>query len=393
MESVPSSPRALIRALVVAAVALIAAAPAAHAQLPPVGDPPPSEAPPSSSPPPSQPAPPPPDPQVRGVQVHPLWDGVSPDEADREARIARQAGAEVVRMDMSWSSLELYGRSRLNRPYLRRADAFVRSARRRGLRVIVTLWGSPCWASSAPASLRQGCRGAWWSRGVEAYPPRKASEYGRIAAWVARRYGDKVAALEIWNEPNEPFFLRGRDPVRSYGSLVRASYKPVKRAAPGVRVLAGAIAYSDGDFLTALYERGRIGGYYDAISYHPYTGGRDPRAPAPPGANRKTSFVDGTEWIREVMAAHGDGGELWMTEIGSSTCRGREVCVDEATQARHVRDFLDIAAGWSFVRAVVVYSLRDSRGPSTTPAGRFGLLRSDLRPKPAWSEFRRALAR
>jgi hypothetical protein len=392
MELTPRSPRALA----IAVAALLAAAPSARGQLPPVLPPPPPE----QQPPPPQPATPPPGPsqpsapaQLRGVQLHPLWDGVTSADSDRQLRIARDAGATVVRADMEWSSLEFAGPGRLNEAYVRRADAFMRLASRAGLPVVLTLSGTPCWASTAPASLTLGCRGTWWRRGVKVYPPVRARDYGRIAAWTAARWRGQLAALEVWNEPNQRFFFASRDPARAYGRLLRAAYRPVKRAAPGVRVLAGAIAYSDGDFLTALYERGRIGGSYDAISYHPYTDGRDPRAPASGPDDVKRSFVDGTAWMRNVMAAHEDGSELWATEAGASTCAGGPPCVDEATQADHVRGYLQTAAGMSYLRSVIVYSLRDSRTPASQPSGRFGLLRYDLRPKPAFAAFREALAR
>jgi hypothetical protein len=293
---------------------------------------------------------------------------------------------------MTWASIELEGRGRVNWPYVRRADAFMRLANHHGLPVIVTLWGTPCWASRAPGDLRRGCRGRWWDRGVTAYPPRAARDFARVAAWVAGRWQTQIAALEIWNEPNLSFFFRSDYAARDYSRLVRASYRPVKRSAPGVRVLAGAFAYSDDVFLNALYKRGRIRGSYDAISYHPYTDGRNPRAPAG-AAGPKKSFPDGTNRLRQVMAEQGDTGDLWITEVGASTCAGAPTCVDEATQADHVRGFLELAAAMPFARAVVVYSLRDDASPATRPSGRFGLLRYDLSPKPAFAAFREAVAR
>jgi hypothetical protein len=328
--------------------------------------------------------------QLRGVQLHPLWDGVSPQGADRQVGIAAGGGTDVIRMDLSWASIEQTGRRRISWGYVRRMDRFMRNARRRGQKVIVSFWGTPCWASRAPDRLRQGCRGAWWDRGVTAYAPRSTRDFAHTAAWVARRWGDDMAAVELWNEPNHYYFLRGGDPVLSYSRMLRAAYRPVKRVAPQVVVLGGSLALSDGDFLSELYERGGIGGHYDAIAYHPYTNGRDPRASGTGDA--KHSFIDGTLWLREIMAAHGDaGGELWITEVGASTCSGDAVCVSERTQARFVRDYLGVAAAWPFVRAVVIYSLRDDGSSATDPSGSYGLLRRDLRPKPAWNAFRSAL--
>src|SRR3954468_5111201 len=188
--------------------------------------------------------------QLDGVQLHPLWNGVGQREAARELDVARGAGADVVRVDVAWSSLELEGKGRWSRAYARRFDAFVRGARARGLRVVAVLTETPCWASQAPRALRQACFGEWWTRGVTRYPPRRARDYADAAVYVARRWGSSLEALEIWNEPNATVFLRSPDQVRDYARLVRASYQRIKRVVPRLTVLAGALALSDGQFLT-----------------------------------------------------------------------------------------------------------------------------------------------
>lgn len=330
------------------------------------------------------------DQQLTGVQLHPLWTGVSTREGARELDIARRAGADVVRIDIGWSSLEREGKGRVARDYSRRLSAFLRNARRRGIEVIGTLHETPCWASSAPRSLRQGCRGAWWERGVARYPPRRARDYGDAARYVARRWGDHLLALEIWNEPNVQPFLRSRDPVLAYARLVRAAYRPVKRAAPKLTVLAGGTLRSDGEFLEGLYERGNIAGHYDAISYHPYS--------STPAADehedgREYSLIAGTRWLREIMDAHGDRqGELWATEAGATACPSEldEQCVSPATQAERVAAYIDVARRFPYVRAMVIYNLRNKGDPRVDLENGFGLVTQDLRPKPALRAFRRA---
>ena len=333
------------------------------------------------------------EPQPRdGVQLHPFWDGVTRREAARELDVARSAGADTVRVDIAWSSLELAGDGRWSRDYARRVDAFMRSARSRGIGVIATLLETPCWASKAPASLRQGCRGSWWDRGVTRYPPRRAADYADAATYVAQRWGAQLVALEVWNEPNATVFLRSPDPVRDYARLVRVSYRPVKRAAPRLTVLAGNLAQADGDFLAALYERGRIGGRYDAISYHPYTEGLDPAAADHP-RGPAWSFVGGTAWLHDVMLAHGDPrGELWATEAGASTCSTAfdAGCVSESVQASNVGAYLRVARRFPYLRAIVIYNLRDKGADPRNREHRFGIVRRDLRPKPALGAFREA---
>jgi polysaccharide biosynthesis protein PslG len=330
--------------------------------------------------------------QLDGVQLHPLWNGVTPREAARELDIARSAGSDVVRVDVAWSSLELQGKGRWSRAYARRLDAFVAGARSRGLRVIVVLNETPCWASKAPRGLRQGCFGDWWNRGVTRYPPRRSRDYADAAVYVARRWGASLEAIEIWNEPNATVFLRSPDPVRDYARLVRSSYQRVKRVAPRLTVLAGGLALSDGSFLTGLYERGRIRGHYDAISYHPYTEGIDP-AIAEHERGIEWSFIDGTAWMHEIMVGHGDPrGQLWATEAGVSTCSPTfdSGCVSEATQAVHVASYLRVGRRFPYLRAMVIYNLRDKGTSARSREDRFGLVRRDLSPKPALRAFREA---
>jgi hypothetical protein len=329
-------------------------------------------------------------PRLVGVQLHPLWAGVSNRTAARELNLAKRHGATVVRVDMGWASLEHRGKGRISRPYARRLDAILNYARRRRVKVIGTLLETPCWASSAPSRVRQRCRGEWWRRGVTDYPPRRAKDFADIARYVARRWGNRMAALEIWNEPNIPDFMNSPDPVKSYARLVRASYRPIKRAAPRLPVLAGATLRADGEFLDDLYARGRIRGYYDAISYHPYSA-----APAQETSDQgaERSFVAGTRWFRRIMDAHGDeDAELWATEVGASSCPKQlnDVCVSRAEQADRIDQYLRTARQFPYLRAIVVYNLRDKGDPRFDVENGFGLVNSRLRAKPSLHAFRRA---
>ena len=332
--------------------------------------------------------------QLAGVQLHPLWGGVSPREAARELDVARRAGAGVVRIDVGWSSLEQRGKGRISSGYAARLDAFLRNARARKLKVIATLHETPCWASAAPSRLRRRCAGAWWERGVHRYPPRLARDYADAAVYVARRWGNQLTALEIWNEPNKADFLRSADPVIAYARLVRATYAPVKRVAPRLTVLAGSLLLSDGDFLTDLYRRGHIYGHYDAISYHPYTDGQDP-VPPENDRGRQYSLTAGTAWLHDIMLSGGDeSGTLWATEAGASTCAvgSHHDCVSEAEQARQVGNYVRMARAFPYVRAMVIYNLRDKgTDPANIEQG-YGIVRRDLSPKPAYRAFKRAAA-
>ncbi len=143
-------------------------------------------------------------PAFRGVQLHALWGSTSNAEMDRELDLSRDAGSTTVRVDVGWSSLETGGKGKYSQWYVDKLDRFMNGAHACGMKVIATLWSTPCWASTAPATKKLGCEGAWWERGVTMYPPADNEDFADISAWITARYGAKMAALEVWNEPNLP---------------------------------------------------------------------------------------------------------------------------------------------------------------------------------------------
>jgi len=331
--------------------------------------------------------------QAVGAQLHPLWSNTSQADFDRELDMLKQAGANTARIDLSWASLETEGRGQRSQWFVDKTDTFLDHAQARGIKVIATLWATPCWASSAPADLRQGCAGAWWDRRVDRYAPTAPSDYADAAQWVARRWGGRLHALEIWNEPNEAdhSFLRSPDPAASYAAIVKSAYPAVKAVAPGLPVLAGATSFNDRAFIARLYELG-LRGNHDGISIHPYSENRDPDLTRGPGMEKWT-FRQGVAWIRELMVANGDGAKgLWLTELGWSTCTANNGwCVPEAKQAEYVADSVRIAREWSYVKAMVVYNLRDKSSNPGSREGQFGLVRRDFTPKPAYAALAGAL--
>jgi hypothetical protein len=329
--------------------------------------------------------------QYHGAQLHALWGGVSVADYDHELDLLAEAGADSVRIDMGWSSLESDGKGKINDWYAGRVDTFMAHARARGMKVIVALVNSPCWASSAPESAKAGCTGQWWDRGVEVYAPTNPQDYADAAAYVAKRWQADLAALEIWNEPNDNAYFRSNDVVADYAAIVKASYAPIKAAAPDVPVIAGVVANSDRDFLERLYAAG-IAGHYDGLSIHPYNEWRDPDDAWQP-QYKAYSFLSGVKWVRDLMVAHGDSDKgLWLTEFGFSTCgTGDKVCVTPEQQAQYTKDSFKIAAGWSYVRAAMVYNLRNIGDTPNSRLEQYGLVRRDWSKKPAYEALKQAL--
>jgi len=351
---------------------------------------------------PDEPPPPPPSTlgpraEHRGAQTHSLWGGSSLDDASRELDMLQSAGADTVRFDIGWASLEQDGKGQYSSSYVAKADAVFEAAAARGIKVIPTFWSTPCWASSAPDTLKQDCSGAWWDRDVEKYPPSDPQEYAEAAAWVARRWGDKMAAFEVWNEPDEAnqSFLISPDPAYAYAQIVKAAYAPLKGARSTLPVIVGSVTFANRVFLEQLYDYG-IQPYHDGISMHPYNEKRDPDLHAAEPGLTKWNYRDGVPWIRDLMVKRGDAGKgLWLTELGWTTCDDftSKFCVTESQQAEYVNDAFRIQREdrWDYVKAMIVYNLRNK---GTDPADRedqYGLIRRDFSPKPSWSSFTEAM--
>lgn len=335
--------------------------------------------------------------KYRGAQTHPLWSSSQVSDFDRELDLLRNAGANTVRIDITWSSLQTAGKDRFSSWYVDKIDTFMRHAEARGIKVIPSFHATPCWASSAPSSLKQDCEGKWWDRGVTKYPPEDMAEYAKAAAWVANRWGRYMAGLQIWNEPNEESqnFWKTPDQAGDYARLLKAAYPAVKAVQPNLTVAAGALSFSDGDFTKELYDHG-IKGNFDVFSFHPYSESRPPTYTAE-GDSRKWSFASGIPWIRKIMLARGDGKPIWLTEFGWTTCNpttdyGRRRCVTEDQQASYTEKAWQMLAGWRYVKAATQYNLRNK---GTDPAGiedQYGLVHRDFSPKPGYRAFRSGLA-
>ncbi|HEX8065101.1 MAG TPA: cellulase family glycosylhydrolase [Thermoleophilaceae bacterium] len=332
--------------------------------------------------------------QLHGAMTHSMWNGSNKAVYDREFDMLQDAGANAVRIDLSWSSLETDRKGQYSQWFIDKTDSVIQDARARGLNVIANLWSTPCWASTAPTDLRQSCVGAWWDRGVDRYSPSNPADYADAVAFVARRWGSQLAALEIWNEPNLPDqgFLRSPDPAADYAAMLKAAYPAAKAASPGLTVLGGALAFSDGEFLERLYDEG-IKDHFDGISIHPYNEWRDPEDSWKPEW-RKYTFLTGVPWIHDIMARHGDGDKgLWLTEFGFSTCgSGDRWCVSAEKQATYVDHSFAIARKWGYVKAAILYNLRNKGTDPTDRESQFGILDRDFSPKPAWAAFKGAMA-
>jgi hypothetical protein len=310
-----------------------------------------------------------------GVNIGGLGTGLSGPEADRAIAYARALHAQVVRTDVAWSAFEPSQPGALNQGMVALADRLVSDASAAGIRVIMDVDSTPCWASTAPAPLLGSCRPGIESA-ANSWPPVNASSYAAFVAYLARRYGPHLAAIEVWNEPdqaNEAYFA-GPEKAARYATVLRAAYPAIKAADPSVPVLAGSLVGSNGAFLRLLYANG-IKGYYDGLSVHYYT-----------------LTLDDLRSIHETQLANGDDKPLWLNEFGWTSCLPRQQieqeqqCVTPQIQAKNLSNTLRALARSPFVAAAVVYKLQDSRDED------FGMLSASGARKPAFAAFAGAMS-
>jgi len=310
-----------------------------------------------------------------GVSIGSPIDSSLPTQADRELPQLQALGAKLMRVEVPWSVLEPRQPGQLDPGALASTDRLMNEAASAGIRVIMLVQSTPCWASSAPASVLRGCNPSR-SGQANAWPPRQPAAFAAFVAYLAGRYGHELAAMEIWNEPdqsNERYFA-GPEKAARYAAMLRAAYPAIKQVNPEVRVLAGAIVGSSGAFLRVLYAAG-IKGYYDGLAVHYYT--------LTLGALRA---------IHEVQLANGDDTPLWLDEFGWTSCWPRvkiqeeQPCVTPQVQAADITNVFRALARAPYVAAAILYKLRDSSHEN------FGVLSTNGKRKPAFAALARVIA-
>ena len=311
--------------------------------------------------------------QLGGVNILSLIPGASMAEADTAISSARALHAKVVRTDLPWSAFEPQAAQTMSAPALAFADHVIDDAASAGLRVIITVDSTPCWDSTAPPALLRKCKPGSFTA-ANSWPPKNPSDYAAFVAFLARRYGSKLAAIEVWNEPdqsNEKYFAGPNKPAR-YAAILRAAYPAIKQADPQLTVLGGSLVGSNGSFLKALYAAG-IKGFYDGLSVHFYN-----------------LTLASLRAIHEVQLAAGDNTPLWLDEFGWTSCWPHRIeqeqgCVTTQTQASNLANAFRSFAQAPYLAAAVVYKLQDSRSED------FGVLSTTGTRKPSFKALAQVL--
>lgn len=293
---------------------------------------------------------------------------------------ASTLGVGWVRTFVRWDKIEPAGPGRWDAGQVGAVDELVNSANQRGVKVLVVVLGSPEWANGSPDAF---------------VPPRDPADFGHFVGAMAARYKGRIAAWEIWNEPDDAQFWHGPVSAAAYAPLLRAGHRGIKDADPGAIVLAAASTGNNYEFLEGLYAAGAADDF-DGVASHTDTACL---VTAPDKYYRENGRVGrfsflGFRETHAVLAAHGHGDRpIFLTEIGWSATRlmcergasaGRKLAgVGEADQAAYMKLAYRCLSHYPYVRAALWFSARDVTAQDTE-LGRYGLMRWDGSHRPAW---------
>ena len=105
----------------------------------------------------------------------------------------------------------------------------VAAATQHGLQIVAVLDTSPPWARPAETPLHT--------------PPTELADFGAFARALAERYGDRVDAYQVWDEPNLSSHWGNRyvEP-RGYARLLREAAISIRQSDPAAIIVTAALA-------------------------------------------------------------------------------------------------------------------------------------------------------
>jgi polysaccharide biosynthesis protein PslG len=218
-----------------------------------------------------------------------------------------------------------------------KTDRAVEEMNRAGINVILHAVHSPPWM---------------WGGADKVTYPTDVKEFGRFMRAAAERYKGKVAAFQIWNEPNLAIEAGKYVVAARYAALLKEGYTAVKSVDPNYVVISAPLtptgvndpykAVDDVIFLRRLYayNGGELKGYFDVLGAHPGSNANPPEKLAPgdpgpgPGWNTHPSFYfRRIEQLRQVMVENGDARkQLWLTEFGWASTQNPAAGFEYAAQ-------------------------------------------------------------
>ncbi len=203
-----------------------------------------------------------------------------------------------------------------------RADQIVDEVEQKGLKLIVRLSETPEWAHPSLDSDAGNFIDA---------PPDDYADFATYCGTVATRYKGRIAAYQIWNEPNLAREWGGKAPnAAEYTALLHACSEAIRGADPDAILISAGLAptgtfddsaHPDDVYFQAMYDAG-FQQYVDVVGMHA------PGYTSPEMSLEDADKQDIARWatfrrpedLRRIMVANGDAAhQVAILEFGWTT--------------------------------------------------------------------------
>ena len=281
-----------------------------------------------------------------GVQAFLWW---KPDTALRDLQLVQDMGFGWVKQTFAWRDIETIEKGQYD---WWRPDYIVQAVQDAGLKLLVRIDRQPFWAQPPGTPP------------MENMPPANLQDFADFCGTLADRYHGRIAAYQVWNEPNlsREWGNQSPDPA-AYTALLRGCYEAIKAVDPQAIVISAGmaptgteppIAMPDTDFLQGMYDAGAAP-YFDVLGVNAPGYKAAPEVSPAEGEQvygHRFFVFRRVEDMRAIMVGNGDAGkQVAILEMGWTLDPIRPdyawFAVDEATQADYlVRAYQYAKANW-----------------------------------------------
>ena len=262
--------------------------------------------------------------------------------AERDLYLVEELGFEWIKQIFPWREIEGAEKGQYD---WWRTDRIVEDSEERGINMIIRLDRQPFWSQVDGGAVP-----------LDNAPPADLNDFRDFCFAVADRYQGRIAAYQVWNEPNlaREWGEQAPNPT-DYVDLLRHCYEGIKEGDPDAIIISAGMAPTgtgppeampDDQFIRGMYEAGGAD-YFDLL------GVNAPGYAAPPNVAPEVTAADpelgGHRWnafrhvedIRQIMIEYGDEEtQIAILEMGWTTDPIHEryswFSVSEEVQARNL---------------------------------------------------------
>ena len=287
--------------------------------------------------------------------------GQNKGDVQANLQLIRHTGANSIRDEVFWQGVE-HQRGQYAIP--KNSEYYVTTSVAMGLRPLLCLdYGNSLYDHGDKPTSDEAIEG-----------------YARYAEFVVRHFKGRVSIYEIWNEWDGGVGKTTPGSPQAYVKLLKVVYPRLKKIDPDLVVVAGGVSGGAvrSRFLREMLELGALSSA-DGLSFHQYIfsskgTGRTPEA-----------LIDNINRVEATVRSYNGDKQfpLYLTETGWPTQTGPEgTSPDEA--ANFLARTIMLARTLPFLHGVWWYDFQDDGVNPDRTQDNFGLVRTDLTPKPGF---------